>query len=164
MIYRFIYPFLYRPNVACLLFKKKHDKYHILLVERTDSPGHWQLPQGGRDGLSIENAGLKELSEEINCYHYKLIAVFADLWKYNFDKELGLEKIKPARRHYGYKGQKQSLLIVQFTGKDEDIRVNYWDHSAWKWIEADRLVDEVADKRKPGAAIFLKKFKETVRY
>ncbi|MCK4554872.1 WecB/TagA/CpsF family glycosyltransferase [Candidatus Parcubacteria bacterium] len=156
--WRFILPFIYRSNVACLLYKKKNNRYKILLAERRNEPDHWQLPQGGTDGEDLMTAGARELSEEIDCDKFRPIACFSNLWKYKFDKKVGKYKTK---RHIGYKGQKQGLFIAEFIGKDEDIKINFWDHSDWKWIDSKNLVNEVHPIRKESAKIFLEKFKSS---
>ncbi|MFH1522413.1 MAG: WecB/TagA/CpsF family glycosyltransferase [Patescibacteria group bacterium] len=150
--WRFILPFTYRPNVACLLYKIVGDNYKILIVERGDLPGHWQLPQGGLDGESIEVAGRRELGEEVGTDKFKDIKTYKNLHKYKFAPN-------PVEK-YNYKGQKQSLFIAQFQGQDSDIKVNFWEHKSWKWVEATSLVNEVNPVRRNGAKIFLDKFNE----
>jgi N-acetylglucosaminyldiphosphoundecaprenol N-acetyl-beta-D-mannosaminyltransferase len=151
--WRFILPFCYRPSVVCLLYKKEGDKSKILLVRRADEKDeHWQLPQGGSDGEPIEIAGKRELSEELNCDKFKIIKTLKNLYKYKFSKDM------TGQRWCGYKGQAQSLFIAEFIGEDLDIKINFWDHSDWKWVEAERLVDEVYKVRKESAEIFLEKF------
>lgn len=163
--WRFILPCCYRPNVACMLYKKENGKYKILLVKRSDwEEAHWQLPQGGRDGMNPELAGLRELSEELNTNKLKAIASFKDLYKYSFLERGGKTSYAIAcQKHTGYKGQVQSLLIAEFLGKDEDIKVNYWDHNDWKWIDSDKLLEEVYPTRRDGYKIYLEKFKEIIK-
>ncbi len=158
--WKFIYPFLYRANVACLLYKKENNKYYILIVERREEGSHWQLPQGGLDRLSIEEAGLKELSEEINCHKVKPIKTFKNLYKYKFGDRPGetIVRAEQAQRHTGYKGQKQSLFIAEFFGQDGDIKINYWDHSAWRWVDSDKLIQSAHPIRREATRIYLDKF------
>jgi len=160
--WRFILPFTYRPNVACLLFKKESSKYQILLVKRSDIDNHWQLPQGGRDGMRPEIAGKKELSEELNLSSDKIktVASYNNLHKYKFDKNIWGKSFASPQKHGGYKGQRQSLYIAEFLGQDEDIKINYWDHNGWKWVDADNLINEVHLTRQAGYKIYLEKFKE----
>lgn len=156
--WRFILPFFYRSNIACLVFKKENGKYKILLLKRSDQENHWQLPQGGTDGESLVRAGTRELGEEIGTDKFKPIKVFKNLWKYKFDSR-ALSKFKvTSRLASGYKGQKQSLLIAEFTGQDSDINVNFWEHSGWKWIGSENLPGEVHHYRKEAAKIYLEKF------
>lgn len=156
-IWRFILPFLYRENVACLLFKKGNGNFKILIVERAGEPGHWQLPQGGTDGESVAEAGVRELKEEIGTAKFKIIKVFKNLHSYEFGDKLGKYDVK-TKTAKGYRGQKQNLFIAEFTGSDNDIEINYWDHSAWKWVDSKRLAQEVHPVRKESAKIFLEKF------
>jgi len=156
---RFIYPFFYRPNVACFLFKKEGDARKVLIVERGHERGHWQLPQGGTDGEDIRTAGVRELSEELNTTALKPVAVFRNVHKYKFGDCLG--KFDTDKKSaLGFKGQKQGLLIAEFIGKDDDIKVNFWDHSDWKWVNVDDFPDSVSPIRKVSAEKFLEKFNE----
>jgi N-acetylglucosaminyldiphosphoundecaprenol N-acetyl-beta-D-mannosaminyltransferase len=175
---KFILPFFYRPNVACLLYKKDEvnggaregglghkDKYKILIVERQNEPGHWQLPQGGTDGESLLKAGARELREEINTDKFIPKRVFKNVYLYKFGNRPGetSAQANTRRKHTGYKGQSQGLFIAEFIGRDEDIKINFWDHSAWIWVDSDKLVDSVHLIRKRATARFLKKFKEFVK-
>lgn len=158
IIWRFILPHIYRPNVACLLYKKDNEGYKILLVEREDWPGHWQLPQGGTEGMSVQEAGIKELIEEINNHDFRPVRAFPYLWKYDFR----IRKYYENKRHNGYRGQKQALLIAEFFGKEDEIKVNYWDHRAWKWVRSEDLTKEIHERRQESAQIYLKNFNALV--
>ncbi|MDD5527998.1 MAG: WecB/TagA/CpsF family glycosyltransferase [Patescibacteria group bacterium] len=162
---QFIHPLFYRPNVVCLLYKKDGDRFKILIAERQNEPGHWQLPQGGTEGESLLIAGARELREEINTDKFIPKRVFKNLYRYKFGNRPGETSMqaKSRQRHTGYKGQSQGLFIAEFTGRDEDIKVNFWDHSAWKWVDSEKLVDSVHLIRKRSAQRFLKKFKEFVK-
>lgn len=175
-VFFFILCWLYRPNVACLMFKKEiqspliplyqggkkeNVKYKILIVEREGDRGHWQLPQGGTDGEELAVAGARELKEEINTENFKPIAVFKNLFRYDFNKRLdkyGFSTKNPR----SYKGQKQSLFIAEFMGQDSEIKVNFWEHGAWRWVEAEKLIESVHPVRREAAKIFMDKFWETV--
>jgi len=162
---KLFYPFFYRPNVACLLYKKEGDKYKILIVERQNEPGHWQLPQGGTSKEKLLVAGARELQEEINTDKFIAKRVFRNVYRYKFGNRPGETSMqaKTRQRHTGFKGQSQGLFIAEFTGRDEDIKINFWDHSRWKWIDSDKLVNEVHLIRKKAVQRFLKKFKEFVK-
>lgn len=162
---KFICPFLYRKNVVCLVYKKVGDKYKILLVERQDDPGHWQIPQGGTNRQSLLSAGAKETREELNTDKFISKRVYKNLHRYRFGDwhDKNNQNCTARRAKYNYRGQAQGLFIAEFTGHDEDIKVNYWDHSAWKWVDSEKLIDEVHLVRKRGAQRFLKRFKEFVK-
>lgn len=158
-LWRFVKPFLYRPNVACLLYRKVENNFQILLVERKMMPGHWQIIQGGTDGENLESAGLRELKEELGCDKdkFRFIKSFKNAYRYEFLDYLGRSGVK-AKLVKGYKGQKQGLVIAEFLGEDSDIKINFWDHVAWKWVELDKFIEEVHEIRRNSAEIFLKKF------
>lgn len=165
LYWRFVMPFCYRPNVACLLYKKVNENYKILIVKRADIENHWQLPQGGRDGLEIEVAGKKELEEEVNVSSndLKTVEVFKNLFKYRFDhKDWGKDYMTSTQRHGGYKGQRQSLYIAEFLGQDSNIKINYWDHDDWKWVDAENFLEEVHFIRRAGYKIYFDKFTKII--
>jgi len=159
--WQFIKPFLYRRNVVCLLYKKVDNRYKILLVERSHEKGHWQLPQGGTDGEDTEIAGARELREELNCDKFEIKKSYKNLYKYDFDDRLSKFLI-PVKKVMGYRGQKQGLILAEFTGSDTDIKINFYDHSDWKWVDSNQLVDEVFEIRKKSAIIFLDKFNKFI--
>ncbi|MDP3900702.1 MAG: WecB/TagA/CpsF family glycosyltransferase [bacterium] len=152
-------PYFYRPNVACLLYKKANNgKIQVLLAERLDTPNHWQLPQGGTDKESLEEAGARELREEVGTDKFKQIKAFKNLYRYEFGDTLGRADVK-AKHIKGYRGQKQGLFIAEFTGEDKDITINFWDHSDWKWVDLNDVVSEVHEIRKEATKIFIDKFR-----
>lgn len=152
LVNRFIHPFQYRPNVSCLVFKREEDsQFKVLVVERRDGRGIWQLPQGGTDGESLEKAGKREMLEELGVDKIETIKTFKNLHKYKFGKRIG-----------GHKGQKQGLFIGEFKDNEDKIKINFWDHKDWKWVDIDHLIDIIEDVRKEATSIFLEKFIETV--
>ena len=154
---RFINPFLYRPNVACFLFKRIDGKIKILLVERRDEKNHWQLPQGGTDGEDLATAGKRELREETNATDLISVAVFPKLSRYDFTKR----HLNPNNKDfkYDYKGQVQGLFIAEYKGEDKDIKVNFWDHQSWQWADIDNALNILHPVRQRAFKIFLEKFK-----
>jgi len=158
LLVRFIRPFQYRRNVACWLYKPTTEGIKILIVERQDSAGHWQLPQGGTDGETPDVAGARELKEEAGTDKFQAIQTFPNIYRYDF-KEVHAYGAMPIRKYINnYRGQKQSLFVARFTGRDEDVKINFWDHRAWRWVDAQNLVAEVHPVRRESAQIFLDKF------
>jgi 8-oxo-dGTP pyrophosphatase MutT (NUDIX family) len=170
--WQFINPFLYRKNVACLVYRKitsgkdnQAPGFQVLILERKQEPGHWQLPQGGRDGEDIMTAGLRELGEELNCRKIRPVAAFANVYRYKFGqrKHEDTDRKQRVYQHYHYKGQRQGLLVAEFIGdSDEDISVNYWEYQNWKWVEPGQLLKEVHPIRQKATEIFLQKFQKVV--
>lgn len=155
----------YRPNVVCLLYKNTQFGRLILVAKREDNGG-WQLPQGGRDGQNIEKAARREIEEELGLKkNIKTKGLFKNVYRYLFKPESGA-LVYPSGQKYlyrGYKGQKQSLFIGEYLGRDEDVKINFWDHSAWQWLPENELLEKVEPVRQKATAIFLKKLKSLPR-
>jgi len=161
LIWRFIHPFLYRPSVACLLYKKEHGRIKILMVRRNEGSHeeHWQIPQGGTDGESLSIAGRRELNEELGNSNFKNIAVFKSIHKYLFPNGLRSKYNTDAKAPQGYKGQKQGLFIAEFNGKDSDISLNFWEHDRWKWVDLENAIETTHQTRKKSLSLFIQKLK-----
>ncbi len=164
---RFINHFFYHYCVACLLYKKeandnKNFRYKVLIAEKAGWSGYWQLPQGGTDGDNPMAAGERELKENLNTDKFVPKRMFLDVYHYKFSNSLK-NFFGDKERYLGFKGQKQGLFIAEFTGRDEDIKINFWEHQAWKWTDIEKLVGEIHPTKKRSVQIFLKKFKEFVK-
>jgi len=152
--FHFINCFFYRPNVACLVYKKDNDGVSFLLINRSNENPDWQIPQGGLDGLSAEAATQKELHEELGTDKFKTIKIVKNVHRYKYeDKNLVV-------KHRGYKGQKQDLYIAEFLGVDGDIKLKPWEHESWKWVREDEFVAALHPVRQMSGALFLEKFRK----
>jgi len=160
--WKFINRFLFRPNVSCILYKVDEDKIKVLLLNRNEETDHWQLPQGGKDGMSAEDTGRKELSEELGTEKFKTVAIFKKVHNYLYNKQDRNDISRGNRvvKRRGYKGQEQDLYIARYYGEDLDIKIKKWEHKDWKWIDIDNLIFEVHPVRKEGARKFLHCFKQ----
>ncbi len=159
LFWKFVLPWFYRKNVACLLYRNTATEPEIFIAERSDEPGHWQLPQGGLDGEDAAVAGQRELREEIGNKKFKLVASFNNLWQYEFDKSTDNNR---TTRHSGHKGQRQNLIIAEYFGQDEEIKINFWDFVSWQWIPASKFLQITAKRRRNGYKIFLQKFNQLI--
>jgi N-acetylglucosaminyldiphosphoundecaprenol N-acetyl-beta-D-mannosaminyltransferase len=162
--WRFIQPFLYRKNVACLLFRKNNHKIEFFLVERNNEKEHWQIPQGGTDGMSVLKAGEKELREEIGNNRFQVLASTDFLYKYEFS-DFHKKNYRNANmpKHAGFKGQIQALVIAEYEGSDEEIKINYWDHSRWKWVDSHDFIASLHDSRRVAGEIYLNHFNKKAK-
>ncbi|OGY76610.1 MAG: hypothetical protein A2240_01370 [Candidatus Jacksonbacteria bacterium RIFOXYA2_FULL_43_12] len=111
----------------------------ILLVERCDEDGHWQLPQGGVEpGETTETAIKREMTEEVGTDKFKIVKHVPRFFSYRWPK---LDRLRR-----GYAGQRQDLFILEFTGTDEDIKLDARECKQFKWVpiaEAQQTVHEV---------------------
>ena len=118
------------------------------MAERLDSPGAWQMPQGGIDeGEDIELAVFREMEEEIGTRNARILAVM-DEWIYYDIPERTAAKLWDGK----YKGQRQKWVALEFLGHDHDIDLEAFEHpefSRWKWIPVPELLDHAVHfKRK----------------
>lgn len=159
----YINHFFYRKSVACLLYKYEGGVKKILLVEREDEKNHWQLPQGNTDGETIEIAGARELREELNTDKFKTKASFKKLYSYLFQPIVSQRSLPGDKRLKAlisnYKGKRQGLYIAEFLGDNQDIKLNYWDHDNWKWVDEKDFINSVHLVRRASAQIYLEKLK-----
>ncbi len=121
----------YRPCVGLCLFNRDGK---VFVGERLDSPGAWQMPQGGVDnGEDIATAAFRELKEEIGTDKADIIRIHPATFKYDIPSDVR------ARLPWGniYRGQEQTWVALRFTGTDADIRLDAWDHpefARYKWV------------------------------
>lgn len=128
---------LYRPCVGIALF---NNKGQVFAGERIDTPGAWQMPQGGIDpGEDIETAAFRELYEEVGTRKAVLKHILPEPLLYDLPDDL-------RQRLWGgrYHGQAQTWVTMQFTGSDADIDIHHFDppeFANWQWIDLKDLLD-----------------------
>ncbi|MBI1214241.1 MAG: RNA pyrophosphohydrolase [Alphaproteobacteria bacterium] len=129
----------YRPCVGMTIFNAEG---FVLVGERLDNPGAWQMPQGGIDeGEDPETAVFREMEEEIGTRAARIVTVIEDWIYYDIPP-------RTAKRLWGgkYKGQRQKWIALAFTGTDDDINLEAHSHpefGRWKWVPLEDLLDYV---------------------
>ncbi|MCY4443236.1 MAG: NUDIX domain-containing protein [Proteobacteria bacterium] len=84
-----------------------HDE--VLVLERFDTPGAWQFPQGGiESGESAEQALVREMQEELGCGEFQILQSSADMIYYDFPTTL----IAPISKMF--RGQKSRWYLCAF--------------------------------------------------
>jgi len=124
----------YRRGVGIMLLDAKG---RVFVGRRIDTPGAWQMPQGGIDaGETPKEAARRELKEETGTNKAEIIAESKHWLRYDL----------PAPLHGiawggGYRGQEQKWFAMRFTGHDGDFDLNshHPEFDAWKWVAASDL-------------------------
>lgn len=120
----------YRPCVGLCLFNKDGK---VFVGERIDSPGAWQMPQGGMDGQDVRVAVMRELKEETGTNKAEIIRIHDKVLRYTIPDDVR------SRIPWGgkYAGQDQTWVALRFTGEDRDIKLDADDHpefARYKWV------------------------------
>lgn len=150
---------LYRPCVGIVLFNASGK---VFVGERIDSPGAWQMPQGGiDDNENIEVAAFRELKEEIGTDKASIIRVHDKKIKYNIPTEIldRLHKIWDTP----YIGQEQTWVAMRFDGEDSDIILDADDHpefAKWQWVDLDKTLDLIVPFKRQTYKIIIEAFKD----
>ncbi len=120
----------YRPCVGLCIFNSDGD---VFVGERIDSPGAWQMPQGGTEGQDIRIAALREMKEEIGTDKAEIIRIHDTPLRYDIPEYVR------ARISWGkdFAGQEQTWVALRFTGTDADIKLDADDHPEfcrYRWV------------------------------
>ncbi len=119
----------YRRGVGIVLLNARGQ---VFVAERIDTPGAWQMPQGGIDkGETPREATVRELHEEIGTDKARIIGVTRKWLRYDLPEYLQAKVWKGK-----YRGQEQKWFLMMFTGKDADINLetDHPEFQAWKWM------------------------------
>lgn len=147
---------LYRSCVGIALFNQDGK---IFVGERIDTPGAWQMPQGGIDeGEDLAIAARRELREEIGTDKADLLKIHPDKIRYDLPAYLS-EKLWSGK----YVGQEQTWLAMRFNGVDSDIKLdadNHPEFSKWQWVDLDKTLDLIVPFKRNTYEIVIHAFKE----
>ena len=130
----------YRPCVGVVLMNRDGG---IFTGERVDTPGAWQMPQGGiDDGETPQDAALRELEEEtgVSPALVTLVAEHPDWVLYDLPDHLR-GKVWKGR----FRGQKQKWFLFRFDGDDSQIDIAKHDRefSQWRWSSPDEVTRDI---------------------
>jgi putative (di)nucleoside polyphosphate hydrolase len=116
-----------------------------LVLERVDSPGAWQLPQGGLDRQEEPlAAALREAAEETGILPHalKLLDRYPEPLAYELPPEF--------RTGTTGRGQVQYWFLFRFAQEDGVIDVQSGgEFLAWRWLPFAELLAVVAEFRRP---------------
>lgn len=138
---------IYRPNVAALILNRDNK---IFLGERVDSPGSWQIPQGGikfRQNELPRDALWRELQEELGLEDPQKDLTILDEYhgwlRYDFPDWLQAKGGKFAK----YKGQIQKYFLLRYHGRDDMITLEHKgvkEFQNFRWSDPEMMHQSVA--------------------
>ncbi|MDB2682691.1 RNA pyrophosphohydrolase [Alphaproteobacteria bacterium] len=129
---------LYRPCVGIALFNRQGE---VFVGERIDTPGSWQMPQGGIDaGEDIEVAALRELQEETGISSVEVLEIASETIRYDLPPALIEKKMWKTN----YAGQEQTWVAMRFVGDEAEVNLSAHEppeFSQWKWVNLAETLD-----------------------
>lgn len=136
----------YRPCVGIMLLNQQNN---IFVGERIDTPGAWQMPQGGiDDNEEIVTAATRELAEETGLQpsHFFILEIAQEKLKYDLPPHL-------QKKFWNGKfvGQEQTWVLARFTGVDSDVHLNAHEppeFQNWQWVNGTQILSMIVPFKK----------------
>ena len=152
----------YRPCVGVMLVNGDGKVFVGKRIDNKEGDA-WQMPQGGMDeGEDVLACGYRELAEEtgVTQADVALIAKAKEELLYDLPEEL-LGKLWGGK----YRGQRQSWLLMRFTGNDDAIDLTAHtppEFCEWKWIDPELLPELIVPFKKRVYRAVLEEFRALI--
>jgi len=134
----------YRHGVGIMLLNSSGK---VFVAQRIDTPGAWQMPQGGID-LNEDplQTAFREMEEEIGTRNAHCIGQTDGWVHYDLPHKLA-DKVWKGK----FRGQKQKWFLMAFDGKDTDINIDteHPEFNAWQWTDFDALTQMIVEFKRP---------------
>ena len=134
----------YRRGVGIALFDAAG---RVFAGERIDTPGAWQMPQGGLDRDEDPwAAACRELKEEIGTHKAEKLDE-TEWLRYDLPPDL-VGHVWRGR----YRGQEQKWFAARFTGENSDIDLEADakpEFRAWRWVALEDLPSLIVPFKRP---------------
>jgi putative (di)nucleoside polyphosphate hydrolase len=124
------------------------DLQRFLVLERTDTPGSWQFPQGGiHAGESPYEAAWRELNEEtaLTHEHVEARAEYPEWIAYEWP--LDIQQSSGGQHHRI--GQVQRWFLFDAHHADIEPVPDGTEFVAWQWASSDWILDQLVPWRRP---------------
>lgn len=127
----------YRPNVLGVIVNTNNE---FLLLNNSyisrheKEQEHWQFLQGGTEkNETPQNAVLRESFEEMGSKKLNIIEQSEIVYQYNWKpKTLNLKR--------PFRGQRQTIWYLRYTGDGQDIKISPKEHSDFKWVKKEKVL------------------------
>ncbi len=130
----------FRASVGAVIVNRRQ----VLALERSDSPGSWQFPQGGIDeGEEPLTAVLREVREETGIVADELILVREHPRLLSYELPPAWRSPKVGR------GQTQRWFLFRLRREEAISLPSPGEFRAWRWLAFPELLPLTADFRRP---------------
>ncbi len=152
----------YRPCVGVMLVNEWGKVFVGKRIDNKEGDA-WQMPQGGMDdGEDVLTAGMRELGEETGVTPELAILIARAKEELLYDLP---EELRGKLWGGKYRGQRQSWLLLRYTGEDAQIDLEAHDppeFCEWKWVEPERLPDLIVPFKKRVYRAVLEEFRDLI--
>jgi N-acetylglucosaminyldiphosphoundecaprenol N-acetyl-beta-D-mannosaminyltransferase len=129
----------YRKNAVGVIINNQKEVLIVCRNRETSNATkdlHWQFPQGGIEcGESPEQGIIREMHEELGTDKFEVLGecskTYAYDW-YHFFRPLLWDTRE-------YRGQKQHIFYLRFTGEDSDFHLDEREIISPKWVKPNEL-------------------------
>jgi N-acetylglucosaminyldiphosphoundecaprenol N-acetyl-beta-D-mannosaminyltransferase len=137
----------YRKNAAAVIINSQKE---ILIVSRnresstSNKEAHWQFPQGGvESGESPVQGVIREMHEELGTDKFEVLGECNETYSYDWN-----HFFRPLFWNTReFRGQKQHIFYLLFTGNDEDLHLEKREINSYKWIQPEELAKYIHPMR-----------------
>ena len=141
-------------RAGVVIVVRRTDTHEVLAFERADSPGTWQLPQGGlKLGESPSQGALRELMEETGLGEDEVEYVSEHPEWLVYEWPLEIQRAKGGI--HSRIGQAQRWFTFHARSADIEPTPDGSEFVAWKWVDPEWLIDHVPAWRRPPYQIVL---------
>ena len=134
----------YRQCVGAMVINKNRQ---VFVAERIDSPGSFQMPQGGvNEDEEPRVAILRELEEETGMKKLEFLSCMNESIEYDIP-----HNYLPKHWNDEFIGQSILFFLLRFEGEDDEIDLNYSQNpefKSWKWIDLQDVSKDIVSFKK----------------